>query len=752
MQYRSSTRLLAAVTAALAVTAGTALTAVPATAAPSTATPVTAAPVTAVQAPAQAADVVTLPHPTEIVSAGATGYLTRVIYPSGIEYRWTDYADGTTKSLTTPRTTFMGAQSDIVFSKEDGKVTYWLNDMTSNDPMRYGLSHNDQRYVLRGIAGETLVMSDTDEDTGELDVNLMSRASGTPTITDVTVVPDNARMGRVWASTPGIALIQYYTGTGADLRTFIVAVDTATGRAVDGPHQMHSERTGTDAFVSRTHWAWIERTTSNRVRLVTTLRDVTAPEVTTDLGQASTSADIDVNLVGNWVTTAELNGRTATVASALFPLTARPLADPTRAPVKLLDHVSSTATAPNGDLYARGGTVAQGEGIYRILPGDNGEPVATLVASTDAPTALALTFTDVPSTVDLDKNGGKVTLEWRLSRENAGGKVTMRHVRTGKTLEFPFENEAGVRREWQGTLTDSVLAPNGDYTWQLDARPLNGIGPALRKTGTVKVTRKAGLHDYDDNGAPDLLSRDASGRLWRDEIRRTWSSADYWSQESKLVGAGWNGYDQIEAVGNVAGAPAPDMVARDASGVLWLYLGKGDGTFAGRTRIGAGWNGYNKITGGSDLNGDGWSDLLATDASGVLWAYQGTGNWSSPFLGRAKVGGGWGGMNQITAVGDIAGTPQGDLLARDTSGVLWLYQGATGSSFATRVRVGSGWGAYTHLVGMGDVDRDGRNDLFAYGKGGSFVYRGTGAAAAPFAARESSSVYPATPTPRHPIV
>ncbi|MFD3333135.1 FG-GAP repeat domain-containing protein [Streptomyces sp. NPDC058700] len=478
MQYRSSTRLLAAVTAVVAVTAGTALTTVPAT----------AAPVTAIQAPAQAAAAVTLPHPTEIVSAGATGYLTSVVYPSGTEYRWTDYVDGATKSLTAPRTSFMGAQSDIVFSREDREVVYWVNDMTSSDNVRYGLSHNDQRYALRGVAGETLVMSRTDQDTGVLDVNLLSRASGSTTIRDVTVIPGNARLGRVWASTPGIALLQYSTGTGAELRTFLVAVDTATGQAVDGPRQTHSEQTGSDAFVSRTHWAWIERTDTHRVQLVTAVRGVDAPEVTTDLGQAST------------------------------------------------------------------------------------------------------------------------------------------------------------------------------------------------------------------------------------------------------------------------GAPAPDMVARDASGVLWLYLGKGDGTFAGRTRIGSGWNAYNKITGGSDLNGDGWSDLLAGDTSGVLWAYQGTGNWSAPFRGRTKVGGGWGGMNQITAVGDVAGTPRGDLLARDTAGVLWLYPGATGSSFAARVRVGSGWGAYTHLVGVGDVDRDGRNDLFAYGKSGSFVYRGTGVAAVPFGPRESSSVNPATPTPRHPIV
>ncbi|MGW2301183.1 FG-GAP repeat domain-containing protein [Streptomyces sp. NPDC001809] len=732
-----SRRLVAAVTVVLAVTAGGALTAAPAT----------AAPVAAVQAPAQADDVTVLPHPSEILSAGPTGFLTRAVYPSGALYSWTRYADGVTKSLAEPRTSYFGAQSDTVFSNKATEVVYWLNDMNSTGGVRYGVSHNDQRYQVFGAVGETLVMARTDEDTGVLDVNLVSRSA----TRDVSVIPGNARLGRVWASTPGVALLQYSTGTGAERVSYLVAVDTATGQTVEAPREIHSERAGTDAFLSPTRLAWIERTAANRVQLLTAVRGVDVDPVVTDLGTAATGSDVDVNLVGDWVTTSELNGGTAPLPSALFPLTARSLADP-RTTVKLLDHVSSSATAPNGDLYARGGTVAQGEGVYRISPGADGRPVATLVASTDAPTALTLTNTSVPATVDLDRNGGSAALSWNLSRENAAGKVTLRHVRTGRTTEFPFGNTGTLAFDWRGTLADGALAPNGDYVWELEAEPLNGIGPVLRKTGAFKVTRKAGLHDYNDNGAPDLLSRDASGRLWRDEVRKTGASSDYWSLESKLIGSGWNTYDQIEAVGNVAGAASGDLVARDTSGVLWLYVGKGDGTFAGRTRVGSGWNTYNKITGGSDLNGDGWSDLLATDTAGVLWTYQGTGNASAPFRARTRVGAGWGDYNQITAVGDIAGTPQGDLLARDTAGVLWLHQGATATSFSARVRVGAGWGAYTHLVGMGDVDRDGRVDLFAYGKGGSFVYRGTGVAAAPLAARESSSVYPATPTPRHPIV
>ncbi|MBP2587135.1 hypothetical protein J3A78_007613 [Streptomyces sp. PvR006] len=93
----------------------------------------------AVQAPVQQVDAVTLPHPTEIVSAGATGYLTRAVYASGTEYRWTTYADGTTRYLTTPRTTFMGGRSDIVFSRKDGEDIYWVNDITRpDDGFRYG--------------------------------------------------------------------------------------------------------------------------------------------------------------------------------------------------------------------------------------------------------------------------------------------------------------------------------------------------------------------------------------------------------------------------------------------------------------------------------------------------------------------------------------------------------------------------------------------------------------------------------------
>ncbi|CAM5597473.1 VCBS repeat-containing protein [Streptomyces tanashiensis] len=154
-------------------------------------------------------------------------------------------------------------------------------------------------------------------------------------------------------------------------------------------------------------------------------------------------------------------------------------------------------------------------------------------------------------------------------------------------------------------------------------------------------------------------------------------------------------------------------------------------------RIGGGWGVYRQITGGSDLDGDGRPDLLATDGAGALWLYKGTGSATAPFAARTQIGRGWGIYNQITAVGDIAGGPAGDLVARDTSGVLWLYLGKGDGTFAPRTRIGGGWNTYDAIVGFGDADRDGRADLLASDEGSTYVYKGTGNWRAPFEARRA---------------
>ncbi|MFD0077783.1 FG-GAP repeat domain-containing protein [Streptomyces sp. NPDC127166] len=743
----SPRRLAAAVTAVLAVTAGAALTVT---------TPATAAPA-AVQAPVEAADTVgVIADDAHLVSAGSTGYLTRRTSSNFVNtYYWTNFADGTTKALD-PAYVYDGGRSDFVVAHKPTETRYSLLDMAHPDATPIGLTYGDGNYTLAGVAGETLVMAYYDRNrVNALDAFLMTRPAGASTspVTRDLALPVLAHNLRVAATTPDTALIQYQTGLNEETEYFLATVELATGTITQTvPVGTRPPRNG--IYLTATQVAWVSKPTDTTAELVTVPRGEGGQRTTVPLGATSPGTRLDAAIVGGWAVTTEEGGGTATYTSSQFPLVVRSLSNPSIT-VTLLDHVDSMTSAPNGSQLVRGGSVAGGgEGVYRIAIGVDGIPEATLVSTAGKKTELAFASTpNVPATVDLDANGGNAAFSWALNRSNAQGAVTLRHTATGKTTQLPWSGYDGrvhdtgvVTFNWNGLLAPAPggmagFAPSGDYTWEFKAKPLNGVGPDLVKTGTFKVLRKAGLHDYTNNGSADLLARDSSGRLFRDDTVKVTSSQEVYSNERVQIGTGWQIYNQLEAVGNIAGASAGDLVARDASGVLWEYLGRGDGTFAPRTKIGSGWNAYNKITGGSDLNGDGRPDLLATDTSGVLWLYKGTGNWAAPYATRVRVGGGWGAYNQITATGNIAGGTAGDLVARDTTGVLWLYQGTGAGTFSARTKIGSGWGAYTSLVGAGDFDRDGLNDLYAVGAAGSRLYAGTGNATAPFQPAAFTSVH-----------
>ncbi|WP_414167725.1 FG-GAP repeat domain-containing protein [Streptoverticillium reticulum] len=165
------------------------------------------------------------------------------------------------------------------------------------------------------------------------------------------------------------------------------------------------------------------------------------------------------------------------------------------------------------------------------------------------------------------------------------------------------------------------------------------------------------------------------------------------------IGGGWNIYDRILSPGDLTGSGHADLIARDKSGVLWLYQTRQDGTLGDRVRIGRGWDIYTDIVGRGDLNGDGKTDLVAKDRNGVLWFYKGTGNINDPFESRVRVGGGWNTYDMLLSTGDMNADGRSDMLARDHDGVLWLYKGNGNQSdpFENRVRIGGGWGQYNSL-------------------------------------------------------
>ncbi|MFD0143732.1 MULTISPECIES: FG-GAP repeat domain-containing protein [unclassified Streptomyces] len=726
-------RLVAAVVTVLAVTAGGGALAAPAVAAPA---------VEAAHA-AAAADVAPFPVRSTLFGATESGFLASVEGPpvdeSGPTYSalWVPANGSGAKEIgwgyvSTGSGNLVASHGDTGASLTDIATGVKLKSIS------FGTGH-----TYAGAAGKALFTTVLN-DNGDQLIHMYSAASAwTGKMT--TGLPGDATGVTVKPGTATHALVTYATVSGTDIQKYVGLLDLTTNAITESYAVPPASDTGKSNFaVSATHLAWAEYEADGAVTLMAV--DRATKNVQEFKVGTAWRKDIEVGLVGDWVTYGTRSGLSADIEpEPLAALTARSLKDGTTT-VKLLDHTLTAAVAPDGAQTVRGGTVEQGEGVYRIAPGADGTPAATLVASSGESTKVALLGSKVPGTIDLDANGGRTPVEFTLSRYNVTGTVTLRHTATGKAYVTGFvQPENGVVRfDWTADVKNEVYgvesALPGAYTWEISAQPMNGIGPALKETGAFTATRKAAPHDFDDNGSPDVLVRDSAGKLWRTDTHYDATNKQLRPAEQTLVGSGWNMFNQIEAAGNIAGSPAGDLVARDTTGVLYHYLGKGDGTFASRVKIGPGWQIYNKIAAGSDLNGDGRPDLLATDTSGALYLYKGTGSATAPYSARVKVGTGWGIFNQLTAVGNIAGTAAGDLIARDTSGVLWLYQGRGDGTFAPRTRIGSGWNAYTHLVGIGDANRDGRNDLFAYGPNGTYLYKGTGSATAPFGAKEYADV------------
>jgi hypothetical protein len=232
----------------------------------------------------------------------------------------------------------------------------------------------------------------------------------------------------------------------------------------------------------------------------------------------------------------------------------------------------------------------------------------------------------------------------------------------------------------------------------------------------------------------NLIARDASGNLWQYQGTGD-ASAPFLSRYK--VGYGWGGYDAMTPMSVFHADGTGDMVARDGSGNLWYYLGSGNPSapYKPRVKAGYGWGGYTML-GLGDVTGDGKPDLLARDSSGGLYVYPGTGSTTSPFGPRVKAGYGWGGYTMANS-GDTTGDGKPDLLARDSSGNLYVYPGSGDPTapFGPRVKAGYGWGGYT-MVGPGDVNGDTKPDLVARDSSGNlYLYPGTGVPTAPYGAR-----------------
>ncbi|MFE2557224.1 FG-GAP repeat domain-containing protein [Streptomyces sp. NPDC059352] len=317
-----------------------------------------------------------------------------------------------------------------------------------------------------------------------------------------------------------------------------------------------------------------------------------------------------------------------------------------------------------------------------------------------------------------------------------------------------------VARTKDGVLY--LYLATGDLAQPLGARTLIGGGWGV-------YDQLMGLGDGNGDGRADLYARDGAGTLWW--YAGTGDTTRPFGARTS-VGGGWGIYNQILPAGD------GDLLARDNAGTLYFYLGNGNGTLAARQQIGAAGDGagITQFAGGGNNPYTGKDGVIAGTSGGSLYWYGNTttgklgarelidepGGWaglrvshlssmnSDSFSDLAilwgdgefwvdyiSVGNGWGIYNTVVGPGDLSGDGKGDLLARDASGVLYLYRGnGKGDALSARQKVGTGWGVYNKILGAGDYTGDGRTDLVARTTGGDlYLYAGTGSATTPFKAR-----------------
>ncbi|MGW0190383.1 trypsin-like serine protease [Streptomyces sp. NPDC003362] len=200
--------------------------------------------------------------------------------------------------------------------------------------------------------------------------------------------------------------------------------------------------------------------------------------------------------------------------------------------------------------------------------------------------------------------------------------------------------------------------------------------------------------DLDRDGYQDLVYRRSSDGdvFWSHYVR----SSNSWT--TTRLADNWKTRTRIVTPGDVTGDYLPDLLSVDSAGVLWIYPGKGNGSFATRVQAGSGWNQYNSVRGHGDFTGDGRTDLIARSKTGsYVYVYKGTGKaGTGAFSSRIKVRT-WSDYNAFDAVGDISGDGKADFLARTPGGTLYLYKGtgkATSEIFATRISVGTDFKQY----------------------------------------------------------
>jgi len=214
--------------------------------------------------------------------------------------------------------------------------------------------------------------------------------------------------------------------------------------------------------------------------------------------------------------------------------------------------------------------------------------------------------------------------------------------------------------------------------------------------GRILATQAAGVSipagarvfsigDFNGDGTGDLGMIDAGGLLYRLN-----GNGDGGYAAPVQIGNGWNTLNLVFGGIDFDGDRKMDIIGRDSAGFLKLYRGNGAGGWAetAATQIGNGWNGMTAVFAVGDWDGDRAPDVIARDSAGLLYlcSSNGVGGWKR----KVQIGNGWNGFTALFSTGDFDHTGGPDIIAAKPDGSLVLYRGTGKGTWGTVSTIATG--------------------------------------------------------------